>query len=67
MTVFESLSASWRKKNAGRHALWKLPQLWKSTKEAFGDSFLKISTSCLEKPPQKTLRLSHSYHSAGGG
>ena len=67
MTVFERLSASLRKKNAGRHALWKLTQLWKSMKVAFGDSFLMISTSCLEKPPQKTLRLSHSYHSAGGG
>jgi len=67
MTVFERLSASWRKKNGGWDALWKLPQLWKSTKEAFGDSFFMISTSCLEKPPQKTLRLSHSYHSADGG
>jgi hypothetical protein len=24
---------------------------------------LMISTSCLEKPSQKTLRLSHIYHS----
>ena len=39
----------------GGTALWKLPQLWKSksNKEAFGDFFLMISTSCLEKPPQK--------------
>jgi hypothetical protein len=41
------------KKNQGRHALWKLTQLWKSTKVAFGDFFLMISTSCLEKPPPK--------------
>src|SRR2546427_12553823 len=31
----------------GGTALWKLPQLWKSNKEAFGDFFLMISTSCL--------------------
>jgi hypothetical protein len=49
----------------GREGLWKMPQLWKSTKVAFG-RFLMISTSCLEKPPQKTLRLSHIYHSPGG-
>jgi len=51
---------------AGREGLWKMPQLWKSTKVAFGGFFLMISTSCLEKPPQKTLRLSHIYHSPGG-
>ena len=50
----------------GRQGLWKMSQLWKSTKVAFGDFFLMISTSCLEKPPQKTLRLSHIYHSPGG-
>jgi hypothetical protein len=50
-----------------REGLWKMPQLWKSTKVAFGNSFLIISTNCLEKPPQKTLRLSHIYHSPGGG
>src|SRR5262245_33351905 len=27
---------------------------------------LMISTTCLEKPAQRTLRLSHSFHSAGG-
>src|SRR5581483_8851777 len=48
-----------------REGLWKMPQLWKSTKVAFGDFFLMISTNCLEKPPQKTLRLSHIYHSPG--
>ena len=47
----------------GREGLWKMPQLWKSTKVAFGSFFLMVSTSCLEKPPQKTLRLSHIYHS----
>src|SRR5262245_60392976 len=51
----------------GRQRLWKMPQLWKSTKVAFGRFFLMISTSCLEKPPQKTLRLSHIYHSPGCG
>ena len=50
----------------GREGLWKMPQLWKSTKVAFGGFFLMISTSCLEKPPQKTLRLPHIYHSPGG-
>jgi hypothetical protein len=50
----------------GRDGLWKMPQLWKSTKVAFGNFFLMISTSCLEKPSQKTLRLSHIYHSPGG-
>jgi hypothetical protein len=35
-----------------------MPQLWKSTKAAFGAFFLMISTNCSEKPPQKTLRLS---------
>jgi|SRR6266496_5128777 hypothetical protein len=50
----------------GREGLWKMPQLWKSTTVAFGNFFLMISTSCLEKPPRKTLRLSHTYHSPGG-
>ena len=50
----------------GREGLWKMPQLRKSTKVAFGDISLMISTSCLEKPPQKTLRLSHIYHSPDG-
>ena len=50
-------------KIGGREGLWKMPQLRKSTKVAFGDFSLMISTSCLEKPPQKTLRLSHIYHS----
>jgi hypothetical protein len=51
----------------GREGLWKMPQLWKSTKEAFGHILLMISTSCLEKPAQKTLRLFHIYHSPDGG
>ena len=50
----------------GREGLWKMPHLWKSTKVAFGKFFLMISTSCLEKPSQKTLRLSHIYHSPDG-
>jgi len=50
----------------GREGLWKMSQLWKSTKVAFGNFFLMTSTSCLEKPPQKALRLSHIYHSPGG-
>jgi hypothetical protein len=50
----------------GREGLWKMPQLWKSTKVAFGTILLMISTSCLEKPSQKTLRLSHIYHSPAG-
>ena len=41
-------------------------QLWKSIKVAFGNFFLMISTSCLEKPSQKPLRLFHRYHSADG-
>ncbi len=54
-------------KIGGREGLWKMPQLWKSTKVAFGNFLLTISTSCLEKPSQKTLRLSHIYHSHGHG
>jgi len=54
-------------KIGGREGLWKMPQLWKSTKVAFGNFLLMISTSRLEKPSQKTLRLSHIYHSPGGG
>src|SRR5262245_40587673 len=50
----------------GREGLWKMPQLWKSTKVACGGFSLMISTNCLEKPPQKTLRLFHIYHSPGG-
>jgi len=53
-------------KNARRQGLWKRPQLWKSTKDAFGDFFLMIPTSCLEKPSQTPLRLYHRYHSPGG-
>jgi hypothetical protein len=49
-----------------RSTLWKLPQLMEIKKEAFGDFFLMISTSCLEKPPHKPLRLFHSYPSADG-
>src|SRR5262249_27213668 len=51
----------------GRDGLWEMPLLGKSTKVAFRDVLLMISTSCLEKPPQKTLRLSHIYHSPGCG
>jgi hypothetical protein len=51
---------------AGREGLWKMPQLWKSSQVAFGHILLMISTSCLEKPAHKTLRLSHIYHSPGG-
>jgi len=44
-----------------------MPQLWKSNMVAYGNFPLMISTSCLEKPALKTLRLSHIYHSSGGG
>jgi hypothetical protein len=67
MVAFDRVLQPGGTKNPGRHALWKLPPLWKSIKEAFGNIFLMISTSCLEKPPQKRLRLSHSSHSADGG
>jgi hypothetical protein len=53
-------------KIAGREGLWKMAQLWKSNKVAFGTFLLMISTSCLEKPSPKTLRLSHIYHSLDG-
>jgi hypothetical protein len=49
-----------------RERLWKMPQPWKSIKGAFGGFFLMISTNCLEKPPQQSLRLSHIYHSLDG-
>jgi hypothetical protein len=48
-----------------RKGLWKMTQLWKSHKDAFGGILLMISTRCLEKPSLKTLRLSHIYHSLG--
>src|SRR3954462_2172424 len=51
------------KRNGGREGLWKMPQLRKSNKVACGRLLLMISTSCLEKPSRKTLRLSHIYHS----
>jgi hypothetical protein len=63
---FSSCNTKRKTKNAGRKALWKPPQLWKSIKVAFGDFFLMIPTSCLEKPSQKPLRLYHRYHSADG-
>jgi hypothetical protein len=53
-------------KIAGREGLWKMAQLWKSNKVAFGTILLMISTSRLEKPSPKTLRLSHIYHSLDG-
>jgi hypothetical protein len=53
-------------KIAGREVLWKMAQLWKSNKVAFGTLLLMISTSRLEKPSQKTRRLSHIYHSPDG-
>jgi len=43
-----------------KESLLRLPQLWKSTKVAFGDFFLMISTSRLKKLPHKTLQLFHS-------
>src|SRR4030095_4483680 len=67
LSHYEYRSPRSRSENiGGREGLWKMPQLWKSTQVAFGNLFLMISTSCLEKPPQKTLRLSHIYHSPGG-
>ena len=59
----EYLAPQPRTEIGGREELWKMPQLWKSTKVAFGGYLLMISTSCLEKPSQKTLRLFHIYHS----
>src|SRR5215475_7914774 len=38
---------------SGREGLWKMPQLWKSTKVAFGGFLLMNSTSCLEKASAK--------------
>jgi hypothetical protein len=40
--------------------LLKLPQLRKSESDAFGNFFLMISTSCLDKPSEKHARLIHS-------
>jgi len=56
-----------KKERFGRGSLWKLAQPWKSKAVAFGDILLMDSHSCLKKPPQKTLRLSHSYHRLDGG
>ena len=63
---YELLAPLLRAKKAAREGLWKMSQLWKSTKVAFGDFLLMISASCLEKPSQKPLGLSHPYHSADG-
>src|SRR5256885_10677986 len=41
----------------GREGLWKMPQLWKSTKVARGGFLLMIFTNCFEKAPQKKLLL----------
>jgi hypothetical protein len=53
-----------RKKSSEGEVLWKLPQPWKSTKEAFGDIPFMDFHRCLKKPAQQTLRLSHSYTQA---
>jgi hypothetical protein len=44
-----------KKEKFGRGGLWKLPQLWKSESVASQLFFLMISTSCLDKPSDKTL------------
>src|SRR5262249_35220381 len=54
------------RKNGGREGLWKMPQLWKSNEDAFGNIPLMIPPSYLEKPSRTTLRLFHIYHSLGG-
>jgi len=41
----DRFSGSWDLKSAGQHALWKLPQRWKSIKVAFGNFFFMISTT----------------------
>jgi hypothetical protein len=46
---------SQKKENSEGEGLLKLPQLRKSQSEAFGSFFLMISTSCLDKPSDKTL------------
>jgi hypothetical protein len=49
-----------------RHALWKLPQPWKS-KSVAAHCLIDDFHRCLEKPAlQNARRLSHSFHSAGG-
>ena len=40
---------------ADHTALWKLPQLWKSNKEAFGNVFLMISTAAWKSLAKNTL------------
>jgi hypothetical protein len=66
------------KKNAGQQdTLWKLPQLWKSIKVAFGDFFLddfhellgKASAknaSAFPQLPQRRRRLSYLLKQPGG-
>jgi hypothetical protein len=49
-----------QRKSGGRKGLWKMPQPWKSAKDA-------DSHTLLGKASHKTLRLSHIYHSPGGG
>jgi hypothetical protein len=45
------------KKERKGEGLWKLPQLWKSIKVAFGSNLLDDFHSYLKKPTPKTLRL----------
>jgi hypothetical protein len=54
------ISTKKEKRTKKKESLLQLPQPWKSTKVAFGGFSLMISTSCLKKPPHKTLRLFHS-------
>ena len=53
-----------KKEKFGRGGLWKLPQPWKSTKDAFGGIFLMISTAVWKSLRGGPLRLSHSYAQA---
>jgi hypothetical protein len=47
-------------KHSEGEGLLKLPQLRKSKSDAFGDFYLMISTSCLDKSSEKHARLIHS-------
>src|SRR5438309_10438710 len=53
-----------KKEIFGRGGLLKLPQLRKSTSDAFGSFFLLISTSCLDKPSEKTCSAYPQFQQA---
>ena len=55
-----------KKERSEGEGRWKLPQPWKSDKDAFGGIFLMISTAAWKSLRGGPRRLSHSSHRPGG-